>query len=799
MSYAIKEFEEFLISSGYQPADKTILPDKIQRAYYDGEKKSSARFCVSIKDDGFGVGWVLSDKDARGKLTWHSKKNSRKLSPAEKKELYEKRQKQKKEAEIRAEENYIKVASEFTKYWKTLPKAETHQYLERKKIKPHGIRIDVEKNELIIPLYSGDGKLWGCQRIFENGEKKLLKGGKKKGCYYPLADKTDSKDIIILCEGFATGASIREATGYIVIVAFDTGNLLPVGEVMRKKYPDARLIFAADNDAWTFAPGKIPEGINKNEIKGDDGRWGEWKQKGLLYNPGISKAREAGAKVNAHVIFPEFRQEDIINKPTDFNDLHCLQCLEQVKNRISATVADIGTGGIVDNVAVTHDVAEYDGEFIPPAFDSELPPLEAYADIIGETKELLSVDNWQSLLITNEKGDLKNGSIKNIILYLTYHPEYAGIFRFNDFQKEVFVCRCPEWENEKKFEVHRLEDNDITQASASLEKYGFSADVNKVFKGINVSAELNKFHPAREYFENLKWDGQKRLDTWLTYYLGAEEENPDYLAFAGKKWLTAGVKRVFEPGCKFDHILVMEGEQGKGKSTAFETLATFGKDIETAYFVEGIKLTDIQDKDTIMKLQGSIIVELAELAGFRKKDDDEIKGWITTKSDRCRLPYGKTVTIFPRQFILCGTTNNYDYLKDATGNRRYWPFLSKSIDLEGLKHDREQLWAEAVYYYKQGLYLGPTPEEAGLAKEAQEKRQSIDAWETDVMDAVANLMCSNQIITTSNIIKEMALPMRDRDFKAQSRVSGIMQQNGYQSKCRRVDGRVTRCWIKGNS
>ena len=174
------------------------------------------------------------------------------------------------------------------------------------------------------------------------------------------------------------------------------------------------------------------------------------------------------------------------------------------------------------------------------------------------------------------------------------------------------------------------------------------------------------------------------------------------MAFIGKKWLTAAVRRAFKPGCKFDHVLVMEGKQGKGKSTALKVLATFGHDVEESYFTDAIMIADIQTKDTIQKIQGSIIVELAELAGFNKKDDEEIKRWITLQHDDVRLPYARTTTRFNRQCVLSATTNSYDYLKDAIGNRRYWPVKTENIDLEALRADKTQLWAEAVYNFKPG-------------------------------------------------------------------------------------------------
>ena len=403
--------------------------------------------------------------------------------------------------------------------------------------------------------------------------------------------------------------------------------------------------------------------------------------------------------------------------------------------------------------------------------------------------------SWRAYLKVNEKGEIIRGSLQNIIVVLTYHHLLKDVFRLNDFQKEIFIAACPPWEDQEEFYIRRLDDNDITNAAAWIENEGLSPDRNKVFSAIAVVAENNKFHPAREYFSQLVWDNTPRLEKWLSFYLGAEDDEPEYLAFIGKKWLTAAVKRVYEPGCKFDHVLVMEGTQGRGKSTALEYMATFGHGHTETYFTDNIKISDIQNKDTILLLQGSILVELAELAGFNKKDDEEIKGWITLKQDRCRKPYERTITVFKRQFVLSATTNNYDYLKDPTGNRRYWPFKSSALDLEAIKRDREQLWAEAVHLYKSGLYIRPTEEEMELALVAQDKRRSVDTWEDDVLKAANDLGPKKyEGFKVRDIYRNLGVPLREQDFKSTRRITTILQINGYENSVARIDGKSMRVW-----
>lgn len=743
----ISKFIEFMRSHGMEPASSAdIVPDdKWRDIQLAGDARGKKKGFYTLRVDGDFISGAFGDRRT-GEVVQYKGKPGRKLTDAERREYVRRRKEdadqRQKEALARQEAAAVKAAA----LWKE-GKTGSHDYLTRKAIDPKGSRV--KGDLLLIPMYSADGKLWGVQSIDKGGGKMFLPGGRKKGCYCPIADKENSKNTLYICEGFATGATIRQATGGVVIVAFDAGNLEPVAQAMREKYPAARIIICGDNDHLT-------EG-----------------------NPGVTKATEAAQAVGGIAVWPEGIEG------TDFNDMAAELGLAAVKDSVAAMVADRAESNPGAVVA--------QGEALGP---QDFAPIEAYE---GEfkSKELDEVKDWAELLICDGKGNPVKTSLRNIILFLEHHDHYRGIFKFNEFAQEITVAACPKWESEAAFKVHRLDDVDISQAAASLESLGVTPDTNKVFKAIQVVADKNKFHPAREYFNGLKWDGQERLKSWLTYYMGCEDDDPEYLSFIGRKWLTAAVKRVFEPGCKFDHVLVMEGKQGRGKSTALKVLATFGEEIEESYFTDSITIADILNKDTIAKLQGSIIVELAELAGFNKKDDEEIKRWVTLQHDDCRLPYARLTTRFSRQFVLSATTNSYDYLKDPTGNRRYWPCKTGGIDLRALNVDKAQLWAEAVYNYRNGLYIGPTDEEMALAARAQDKRRAIDTWEDDVLTAISGLGLSGANgFSTRELFAEMGLGLKDRDYKNTRRITNILQQNGYMNEVRRHDGKIKRVWVR---
>ena len=394
---------------------------------------------------------------------------------------------------------------------------------------------------------------------------------------------------------------------------------------------------------------------------------------------------------------------------------------------------------------------------------------------IGQTP---AVFDWQSELLTDAKGRVLATSIKNLILHVMHHDDFKGVFAYDEFRQSVILRRCPPWLDLDTFKVRQVSDNDITMLSGYLETHGLSPSHEKTFRAVNVVAETNKFHSAKEYLSSLIWDGVPRLETLLVQ-LGCDKEKPEYLAAVFKKWMTAAAKRIFEPACKFDHVLILESpEQGFYKSTALRELATFNGE---SYHTDGFNITDIGREYATLKLQGVMIVELSELSGFNKKDDESIKNWITQTVDEVRLPYERTVSKFPRKFVLCATTNAYDYLKDPTGNRRYWPVtICKPIDIELVKSVKEQLWAEAVHLYKQGIYIGLSKEESDMAEYERNKRLQADAWEDIVLGAVERLGLDE--FRTSDVLGKMDLKTNDKNEKAIRRISGILKANGYRNE-----------------
>lgn len=313
----------------------------------------------------------------------------------------------------------------------------------------------------------------------------------------------------------------------------------------------------------------------------------------------------------------------------------------------------------------------------------------------------------------NAKGGYDD-SLDNLTKILTHDPRLQTI-RYNLLAETIDVQE-PDllpWRQAKP----GWSDADVAQLKLYLEK-GFGLySGTKTAEALQIAANARAYHPIRDYLEGLPaWDGQKRLDTLLVDYLGAQDT--DYVRTVTRKTLIAAVARVFRPGCKFDTVLILAGPQGTGKSTLFAKLAG-------AWFSDALTLTDMRDKTGSEKLQGYWVLELGELAGMKKMEVETVKGFLSRTDDKFRAAYARTVESHPRQCIIVGSTNAENgFLRDVTGNRRFWPV---SISGKTVKHTWEltpeliaQIWAEALAGYRAGEQLHLSGKVADDARRAQD-------------------------------------------------------------------------------
>ncbi len=331
-------------------------------------------------------------------------------------------------------------------------------------------------------------------------------------------------------------------------------------------------------------------------------------------------------------------------------------------------------------------------------------------------------DFWKSGIVSTEKGGPKR-CVANVMHVLSLHHDWAGVLAWDAFGLAVVTRRRPPMRGQdapEEYAIGDWTDDDSTRTAAWFtEEVGFEPTSKMVDEAVSAVAHRTIVHPVRDWLSSLEWDGTPRLNLFAATYLGAPESQ--YAAAVGRRWLIAAVARVYQPGCKVDSLLGLDGAQGIGKSSALRLLAG------NEWFADsGI---EIGTKDSYQSLRRKWIFELAELSSIRGKEIERVKNFLSSQVDTYRASYGRRTQDHPRQVVFAGSTNEQHYLADTTGSRRFWPVKCTAVDLDAIKRDRSQLWAEArvAYEAKEPWHLD-TPELRALAAEEAAQREEEDAW-----------------------------------------------------------------------
>ncbi len=345
-------------------------------------------------------------------------------------------------------------------------------------------------------------------------------------------------------------------------------------------------------------------------------------------------------------------------------------------------------------------------------------------------EEKLSDGSWRMKLTRSSNTGLIDRTINNALLILENAEEFKGKVVFDRFSNRFLIKEALPWGRKDEHYPKLWSDNDDAELRGHFEKYyeGFKG-VAIINDALTILKNRMSTNVARDYFESLSWDGKPRLDTLIIDYLGAEDN--EYTRQTIRKALTAVVARaITEISIKFDNMIILTGKQGIGKSTLLSKLAG-------EWFTDNI--VDFNSKDTLLLLQNCIIAEVPELQGFNKADSNRLKQFLGQKTDKYRAPYERREEEHPRHCVFFGTTNDDEFLRDSTGNRRYWPIqvginkTTKNVFID-LEKERDQIWAEAVTRFRIGepLYLiGDVLKEA---EKEQSARLIIDPWESIIQE-----------------------------------------------------------------
>lgn len=823
-------FREAMRAAGVPYAGEIDGDGQLHRIYVEGDKKGTRNGWYVYHDDVKPAGAFGTKKGGDSRHTW-SAKGVKPLTREEREALAEKQRQDKERRTGETRQREETAAARAEAMWAAATDVVEHPYLAAKGVPGYGLKVGdwkhvradgteflSAKGALLVPLRDAKKRIHSLQAIFASpvtmGDnvrtKDFVKGGRKEGLWFTIGKPTEygGKVTVLICEGYATGASLHSATGLGVVVAFDAGNLAPVARVVRRLMPAARIVIAADNDRWT-------------------------KINGQHVNVGVNKGRAAASTVDGVLAIPQF--PDLETEPSDFNDLHVIAGLEEVRRQTMAAIhppargeppvdavpplsdepprrdelqADVGdldasdqnvvpfAGGDPLEGLVERASADPAAAFAPPVLaalaklNADVP--EEFERLIGRLKgakvgitalrsqiakvaraarqgaRVSAMGSWAEGLIVDGEGR-PLGNQANALHALREAPELAGMLRFDEFSLAIAFSRAPPWPRALGSWAGRSwTDADNILLAEWLQRAGISVKDRDAGKAAEAVAREHTFHPVREYLEGLAWDGVSRIERWLPTYVGAPDSR--YARGVGARWLISAVARIMKPGVQVDTTLILEGPQGTGKSSVFAVLGG-------QWFAD--RVSDLASKDAAQEMAGVWVIEIAELTALRRSGASDAKAFLTRRSDRFRPPYERYLIDVPRQCVFGGTVNpnGSGYLKDSTGARRFWPVTCGKIELDGLKADRDQIWAEAL-----NLYRGDHPwwlegdELRALAAGEAAQRQEDDPWK----DRACEFVGSRGSVSIDEVLDGIGLEVSRRDQRAQNRVAKILVSLGFE-------------------
>lgn len=669
MTYSLSDVEnrlyEVMEESGMSPAPGQrldIQSGKIQRYQISGDRKGSKNGAFSVHIDDRPAGWVENWKTGE-KITF-TMRGLPELS-AEEREAF--RQQMEKARLERAQDHDKKqkdaARKALTMWSRANAPCPDFPYLIKKKINPYTLKIG--KNEvktdgegkikggdqdvLYVPLFDMDTqKIINLQQIYKNGFKCPITDGKMKGVFSPIGKNQEGP--ILVCEGYATGASLYKLTGYTTICAMNAGNLPEIARMVKLQKPDREIVLCADNDHLTF------------------------KKTGK--NPGIDYATKAAdaARLGAP-IYPDFTEEEDASDWNDYMILHG------------------------EDACRAHWKKKFD------EFRIIAEPVPS-----GKMESGLFPD-------INIKSGKPLGTIENVEALLRF---YKIQIRYNEIRKVQEI----DFPKADKVTDSQLESdvNRIVSLAARHE-----LPLGKIGNYIDTIADVNSYNPVRDWISSREWDGIPRLQLFYNTIKIQEGFDGQMAITLIRRWMLSAVAAVFCDNFWTRGVLVLQGEQGIGKTTWFRNLAP----ANSGWVGDGKNLNP-QEKDSILGCICYWITELGELEGtFKKADMARLKAFLPMKEDGLRTPYARKQSCFKRRTVFAASVNQFQFLNDPTGTSRWWCIPCESINN---KHeiDIQQVWAEVYTQYEDGHQW--------WLSEAEENDLKRSNWQFESPDKISDLV-----------------------------------------------------------
>lgn len=401
---------------------------------------------------------------------------------------------------------------------------------------------------------------------------------------------------------------------------------------------------------------------------------------------------------------------------------------------------------------------------------------------------------WERLGLSRMKNGNPHINLDNVFRFLSNETSFRNYLWFDEFHEQVFTQFDPV--THRPLAKPKLwSDNDELVLLNYLQRHVGLTKMNilTVSQGVALYAKQHVRNEPREWLQGLKWDGQRRLEGLLVKGFGSD--NDIYSRTLSKNWIMSMVARIMRPGCQVDTMPVLFGKQGIKKSTSLEALAS-------PWFAELSQKVD--SLEFFRALRGKLLVEISEMASFKKSQTEEIKKMITTKQDHYRGMWGKHTEAHARVTIFVGTTNTSGFLNDETGARRFWPIETTIANPHWIRENRDQLFAEASYRYKvweqtredeHGWWMMPVLE----TERQHEKFRDFDEWENMIEQWAEDTMAMRQEFTITDCAKgAIGLPPNLIDRKNQLRISKVLTTLGWKKRSTTVEGKRCIVWFRGD-